>query len=555
MHAAVDPPWPSPQPPSGALAAERPARQAWRALRLFNLYRLVIAGLLCVLAWQGQLFGELDTAHPLLARVTAGVYLGLGLLAQGLVERRRLRLGRLVFLLALLDILALSLMVHATGGVGGGLALLLLAALAGTCLLTGGETAALLAAIACVAILLQESLLQLSFKRPTPHYMQAGLLGVGLFATALLAHGLARRVRETEALATRRGIDLANLARLNAHIVGRMQSGILVVSADGAVRLANDAARALLALGDDYLDRPLGALAPELAALRADWLQRGVTPGAPLRVAHSDSEVTVGITPVGPDNSSDLILFLEDAGEVRQRAQSLKLASLARLTGSIAHEVRNPLGAIHHAAQLLGESAVLGAEDAKLTAIIREQATRVNRIVENVLSIGRRERPRAERFELVPWLSHYREEFCQRHQLPTEEFVVELAPELKERPLMVRMDASQLHQVLWNLTENALRHSRGTPRVRLRAGVVERLDRPCLDVIDTGTGVAPADRDALFEPFFTREVAGTGLGLYLARELCELNQASLTLHETGPEGSCFRIRFPHPERRRDGMDA
>ncbi len=530
-------------------------RQAWRALRLFNLYRLVIAGLLCVLGWQGQLFGELDTTHPLLARVTAGAYLALTLLAQGVIERRQRRFSRVVFLLALLDILALSLMVHATGGVGSGLALLLLVALAGTCLLTGGETAALLAAMASVALLLQEALLRVTYRYPEPHYMQAGLLGIGLFATALLAHGLARQVRETEALATRRGLDLANLARLNAHIVSRMQSGILVVSDSGVIRLANDAAQALLGLDEDCMDRPLAALAPEIEALRVALLERGEAPQAPLRVARSDCEVTVGITPVGPENASDLIFFLEDAGMVRQRAQALKLASLARLTGSIAHEVRNPLGAIHHAAQLLGESASLDTEDAKLTAIIREQSTRVNRIVENVLSIGRRERPRAETITLLPWLEHYREEFCRRHQLPPEEFVLELTPEARERPPTIRMDASQLHQVLWNLSENALRHSRGNPRVRLRVGVVERLGRPCLDVIDTGTGVAEADHDAVFEPFFTREVTGTGLGLYLARELCELNQASISLLETGPGGSTFRIRFPHPGRRRDGMEA
>jgi len=553
MPLAIDPiHHPVAAPGAGSQA---PVRQAWRAARLFNLYRLIIAGLLCVLGWQGQLLGELDTHAPLLARITAGVYLACALLAQGLIEGRRLRLSRAVFLLALLDILALSLMVHATGGVGSGLAVLMLVALAGACLLSGGETAALLAASASVAVLLQEGLLTLTFHRPDPHYMQAGLLGIGFFATALLAHGLARQVRETEALATRRGVDLANLERLNAHIVSRMQSGILVVDALGVLRLVNDAARALLSMRDNEIGRPLAQVAPELETLRRTWLEQGAAPGGPLRLARSDTEVTVGITPVGAENACDLLLFLDEAGQVRQRAQALKLASLGRLTASIAHEVRNPLGAIHHAAQLLAESAVSGSQDAKLTAIISEQSSRVNRIVENVLSIGRRQLPRAERIALLPWLSRYREEFLQRHHLPPEEFVVETTPATLDPPPEIRMDASQLHQVLWNLTENALRHSRGTPRVRLRVGVIEGLGRPCLDVIDTGTGIAPADRDALFEPFFTREVSGTGLGLYLARELCEMNQAALSLHGTGPQGSCFRIRFPHPARRWEGVEA
>lgn len=519
--------------------------ERWRALRFFNLYRLVIAGLLCVLGWQGDWLGEIDTQQPALMLAAGSVYLLLTLLAQGLIERRRPRLSRQVFALALLDIVAITLVMYGSGGVNTGIGMLLVVALAGACLLTEGETAALLAAMATSAILVEELSLWWLEAPAGPHFAQAGMLGVGCFATALLAHGLSLRVQESEALAARRGVDLANLERLNAYIVGRMQSGILVVDAAGQVRLINEAAQVLTGDSRWRDGEQLSNRLPELAGLLGDWLASGRQPTEAVRFPRAEAEALVSFTAVGPDNGTDTLIFIEDASAMHQRAQGLKLASLGRLTASIAHEVRNPLGAISYAAQLLKESSELSVDDQRLTTIINEQSNRVNRIIENVLSIGRRESAHPDSFFIGPWLRRFVDEFRERHRLDPEAMTLQLGRD----DIQVRMDATQLHQVLWNLTENALRYSVQNPRIALEVGLSGRLQRPWLDVSDTGPGITTSDQEHIFEPFFTSETTGTGLGLYLARELCEANQAELQLLRTDSRGSCFRIQFAHPERR------
>jgi two-component system sensor histidine kinase PilS (NtrC family) len=230
----------------------------------------------------------------------------------------------------------------------------------------------------------------------------------------------------------------------------------------------------------------------------------------------------------------------------RQRAQQLKLASLGRLTASIAHEIRNPLGAISHAGQLLAESPNLDAQDQRLSGIIKEHCGRVNGIIENVMSLSRRETSMPEIFELEHWLETFYQEMTGRLDLASEEVIVR---KQVDDAVHVRMDASQLHQVLWNLCENGLRYGRSLPRLILRYGIRDDSQRPYLDVIDSGEGIPEDDIEHIFEPFFTTAgQQGTGLGLYLARELCEGNQASLSLLESTSEGCCFRILFAHPER-------
>lgn len=222
----------------------------------------------------------------------------------------------------------------------------------------------------------------------------------------------------------------------------------------------------------------------------------------------------------------------------------MKLASLGRLTASIAHEVRNPLGAISHAGQLLSESPALNDEERRLTVIIEEHSRRVNSIVEDILRISRRRQSRTERIDMSRWLEDFRSEFLLRYNLAPADVVLEL----DDGPIAAGMDPDQLHQVLWNLCENGLRYSRGSPLLLIRGGVQRDTGRPYVEVVDQGPGVAAEAREQLFEPFFTTEAAGTGLGLYIARELCESNQALLQLRYAGPGGSCFRIDFAHPQR-------
>jgi two-component system sensor histidine kinase PilS (NtrC family) len=325
-----------------------------------------------------------------------------------------------------------------------------------------------------------------------------------------------------------------------------MRSGILVVDVDGKVQLANASAMSFLGFPPAAITgHDIGQLLPELAAgVWQAWVREPRPPTRLLKPASREAELLVSITDLSQDSAGGTLMFLEDAAATRQRAQQLKLASLGHLTASIAHEIRNPLGAISHASQLLSESSSRSEEDQRLTRIIREHSLRVNTIIENVLKIGRRDNPVLESFAIKPWLSTFVDELRLRKHMAPEQILFTVEPD----DLTVRMDASQLQQVLWNLCENALRYSRGTPALSLICGLKPMSDRPYLDVIDYGSGI-PADiEDKIFEPFFTKDSQGTGLGLYIASELCESNQATLSLHSNSENGCCFRISFAHPDR-------
>ena len=228
------------------------------------------------------------------------------------------------------------------------------------------------------------------------------------------------------------------------------------------------------------------------------------------------------------------------------RVQQSKLASLGRLSASIAHEIRNPVGAMSHAGQLLAESAGMSKDDLRLTDIIRTHAERVSNIIENVLQLSRRESSKAERFALKPWLQDFAIEFSRTLELQEGELTITDVSE----DLEVRMDPSHLRQVLWNLCDNAVKYASETGGilVELQAGRMQRTNRPFLEILDQGHGIDPAIIDKIFEPFFTDRSGGTGLGLYISRELCELNRATLVFQPRTPGGSIFRIVFADPDR-------
>jgi two-component system sensor histidine kinase PilS (NtrC family) len=240
-----------------------------------------------------------------------------------------------------------------------------------------------------------------------------------------------------------------------------------------------------------------------------------------------------------------MLIFLDDVSKLRQQAQQLKLASLGRLTASIAHEVRNPLGAISHAGQLLSESGVLSEEDRRLTAIINEQSIRVNGIIENVMKISRRERPVPVTINLREWVRKFVDELKSRYQLNEEDLRFDTTGET----INANMDPGQLYQVMWNICENGIRYSHAPPLLEIRCDRQPESRRPYIDIIDRGGGISIDIAEQLFEPFITTEIKGTGLGLFIARELCEANQATLTLYSNTDDGCCFRISFSHPDRR------
>ena len=409
------------------------------------------------------------------------------------------------------------------------------------------------AALATIGTLLQHSwgLLtnqEVDMTELSQGYPQVGILGVGMFATAFIGYTLASRLRATEALAEKRGVDLASLSHVNELVIARMQSGVLVCDNDGGVRLINHAGQRFLGVGPVSGKRQsLSDLSPDLAIQLFQWSTNTTAQQSRKLVATKAGYALLPrFAAIGEDRREGSLIFLEDMSILKRQAQQLKMEALARLTASIAHEIRNPLGAITNAAQLLAETVQTGdPEENRLLTIIEEQSKRMNIIVQNVTQLSRRDKVNPVRLALEPWIEEFIRQYGESTGVKKEAFTC-----VGLNGIIVCVDADQLYQVVGNLCQNALRASppfTGTPLIKFQASLdVET--HPVLDVIDWGHGVKPEVLDHIFDPFFTTTPKGTGLGLYIARELCEGNGGSLVYQPgEGGVGSRFRVTFMRAE--------
>jgi two-component system sensor histidine kinase PilS (NtrC family) len=243
------------------------------------------------------------------------------------------------------------------------------------------------------------------------------------------------------------------------------------------------------------------------------------------------------------------LIFLEDTSMIAERLQQSKLAALGRLSASIAHEIRNPVGSMSHAAQLLRESPSLTPQDQRLTEIITVNGDRVSTIIDNILQLSRRESIRQERVNLNAWLNGFLSEFCQTMQVPDST----VKSQWSTLQVDVRADPSHLHQILWNLCENALKYGHASDQpasFEISTGRTNVHNRPYLEVADRGPGIGAAESERIFEPFFTTgsTTGSTGLGLFIARELANANGAVLLYEPRQGGGSIFRLIFADPQR-------
>ncbi|MEK7796721.1 MAG: histidine kinase dimerization/phospho-acceptor domain-containing protein, partial [Pseudomonadota bacterium] len=406
--------------------------QNWRLLGYFNYYRLTIAFAAVAISFFIPNIPPFGSRTPMLFQAAALVYAVLGTSGLLTIRERRLDFETHTTLLTFADVALLTILMHASGGLPSGLGMLLLIAIAGGSLMLGRRITVFYASLAAIAVMLEHSwdyltgsvasLLDLS-----QGYPQVGMLGVGFIATAFLGNMLAERLRATEALAERRGVDLANLTQVNALIIQHMQIGVLVCDAGGNIRLNNQAAQKFLGLGSPSPAKPpvLTVVSPDLAIQLFRWLGDAggrATPGAVAgeRGVRSRSAFTTRngyqvlprFTALGDDKDAGALIFLEDMAVLKQQAQQMKMESLARLTASIAHEIRNPLGALSNAAQLLGETPQQNGEGRRLIKIIDDQSRRMNVIVENVTQLSRRDRVSPMRFMLDPWLREFARQYA-----------------------------------------------------------------------------------------------------------------------------------------------
>ena len=519
-----------------AAALPRPATQGyyashWRSLDYFNLYRLTLA---VALVFSGLLFGESE-----LFRAGAGerfqgfAYAYLIIAALFVLGIRARWPGFQIQLTAhiIADILIVTLLMTTSERLAGGMGLLLVISIASGGLVGSGRMTLLYAAMASIALLLQHGFSILGGSQGMDNFFQIGLLCAGYFAIGWLAHALTQRALRSETLAQKQAEELALLNRINALAIENSPDGLLAVRGDGIVRHASP--RALALLGVTLPLKPgitrLDAISPELARL-----SQQLSPGSAPTLATPAALLRVRCIPLAtPDDSR--VLVLEDQSQAEQAAQRLKLAALGRLTANIAHEIRNPLSAISHASQLLRED-VHDAAQARLTEIIENNTRRLDRLVEEVLTLNRRDRLNPAAFD-APAVAALINELRQTEEIPVDAVIVSMPDSLH-----FQFDPDHLRQIVWNLLRNAWRYcSKQAGSIQLRLQM--QGDSVQLEIQDDGPGLSPEHQGKLFEPFFTTDAQGTGLGLFLARELAEANHAALAfVPGAGGARFCLSLR-------------
>jgi two-component system sensor histidine kinase PilS (NtrC family) len=472
-------------------------------------------------------FGAHDMA---LFRAVCVAYLIIGIALQFVLRAMHERFNLQLSVHALLDVITIPLLMYASGGMRSGLGVMLVISLIGAGLVAPRRLNFLYAALAAIAVLLEESYWVLALDLPSASVVPAGLLSMGYFATAGATGWLAQRLAANERLARERGRALANQTRVNQLVIADMQDGVLLLDRHGRVIEHNPQAMRLLGT-DALLGLPLSAVLPGLEARWSAWRAAGGRGAVAADLQARGRDVRARLLDTGTEDQFTVV-FVEDMTRSREQAQQLKLAALGRLTANIAHEIRNPLSAISHASELLAEER-RDPDRRRLTRIILDNTVRLEQLVGDVLQLNRRDRVAAEPIALGTWLQAFLGEFLANEGVPAERVVIEASR------AWIAFDREHLRQVVWNLLRNAVRHARAEPgAVRFSARAFG--DKVEFSIRDNGPGVPAAVQGQLFEPFFTTDSKGTGLGLYLARELCSANDASLEYVADVP-GAHFRI--------------
>ncbi len=528
------------------------ARQLHNVATVYHVYRIILPVVLLLTYVSAYATPVLGIVNPrLFVQVTVGfVLLGLAIAVLANLNRKLALQQRFLTTVFLFDILILSFLAYLSGGVVSGLSLLLIVNIAFANMLLQGRIGVFIAAVATLSIIYSEAYLTLTFTDYPAQFMQSGILGAILFATSLYIQYASRRAMAAARLAEEQATSIVDLEKLNNEIIQRMRTGIMVIDSSDKVVTWNNAAQSLLAPvidADTDENRLRGALPEQLKQQIASWRANPLYQGEPIKVPGSNTNLQSNFAYLNAEADSDILVFLENQSRIMQRIRQTKLASLGRLTANIAHEIRNPLGAISHAGQMLKESDHLSSDEHRMLEIILNQSDRINQMIEEVLDVSRHK-------DLAPTvidLQHWMEDFVKQYR-DSNSTCDEIDYTYQGSPTQLRIITSQLERVFTNLFENGLRYSRkatGRASLRVKAGVTQGVgnrQHPFVSVIDNGQALDEEAESRLFEPFHTTESGGTGLGLYISKELCEANQATLDYSASDQGTSCFTVNFSSP---------
>ncbi len=512
----------------------------WHSLKLYNVYRVLIALLLLIS------HGIIKNNHGIqifnndFFTTIAISYLAFSLFSAFFTWLEKPSFETTLPIQVIFDVFFIILLMHAESSSQNGIGLLLVITIAGASLISGGRLALFYAAIATIGILLEQSYNILT-GISTGSYTAAAILSLACFVIAWLAHSLAQRTEQSEMLASQRGLDLLNLAQVNALITHKMKDGVLVIDSNQIVKHHNLQAEALLNVeSDNWENQSLNGLSPQLAMLMQQWIKqieqsKENTISNFSKITISSRDLGINFLPISDNMNDGMVIFIEDWSQIQTQSHQVKLAALGRLTANIAHEIRNPLSAISHANQLLQEDEDISTTNSRMLQIISDNVQRVDQIIKDVLELNRRDRTNQETIQLESFVTDFYNQFCSVEKIPQSKFTLSLANTENN----ISFDRRHINQILWNLCKNGWRHCKQLENsLKLTVSVTDKARTITIEVTDDGDGIPDEVSSRLFEPFFTTEKTGTGLGLYIGRELADANGAKLHF-KTSNSGTRF----------------
>ena len=513
--------------------------QAWSLLKVFFAYRFIVSSLLIILSLDPFLKPLLMIHNDYLYTVASNGYWVFVVLSGVLIYWKPITYTPQAQTAVFIDIAFITIIMHAAGGVVSGIGILLAGSIAAGGLLIGGVCALLFAALASLSILAEQVYTFQNHVFTNTSFTYAGMLGAAFFATAYLSYILAKRTEQFALLDTQQKQTISDLEELNQYIIQHLQSGIIISNSDHQIKICNESALNF-SYKKNKLKSPssLSDISSQLEEYFQLWLENS-SQNFVLITLPNKNEIHAKFSLLKTAQETFYMTILENVSLYNQRLQQSKLASLGRLTASISHEIRNPLGAISHAGQLLSEAEGLSEQDSRLVEIIQTHCLRVNKIIEDVLQLSRRHPSKREKIELAAWVKNYLKEFVQAINCPSDSFFINL----HSTDLWVYMDVGHLKQIMDNLCSNALKYG-NTATHRITIDISLNKQQPCLRIFDNGDKIDAKTVEQIFEPFFTTSASGTGLGLYISKELAELNQAVLNYVPCASK-HCFQLCLPN----------
>ncbi|MBJ9422116.1 PAS domain-containing protein [Acinetobacter oleivorans] len=500
----------------------------------YGLYRLIIAVSLNIILVLTDAQIDNSLQQPALYSYTLLGYSILSLLQLLCFKFVATQATKQLILFFVVDVTCLSLLTFSVGEPNLQLSLLYVIAIFTSAILLSARMSLLITLLAVIAVIYQRFVGSLFDYNNLNTIGNSALLAFLFFVVHGIGQIAVQRFKLLEALTFHQSIELYQLQNINRYILEQIEEGYLVLDENYDIVLSNPAACSLLGIPPQFASEkyPLAKWHPDLfEILKFDNLQEGDRFIFESRL--SAYSINIKVQHLVVPQQALTLLILQDAQQINQQAQQLKLAALGQLSASIAHEIRNPLAAIVQANELLKDSDL--EQQNTLRRMIGKQTKRIDSIVQDTLGLASSERTYPIQIELNNFIKTLLDE-----DLLDVKHSIQL--KISDSSLKLLFDEKQLRQVLINLVRNALRHNApDSPHILIN--IHSQTNKIYIDVIDYGEGVSKRDISQLFKPFFSTEINGTGLGLYLSHSFCEANHAKLTYVEQ-KQGACFRMECP-----------